>query len=41
MYAVIFEVWPTKTRKEEYINVASGLKEFLKDREVFISIERF
>ena len=41
MYAVIFEVWPTKKGKEEYLKIASFLKEFLKDRKGFISIERF
>ena len=41
MYAVIFEVWPTKKGKEEYLQIASSLKEFLQNREGFISIERF
>ncbi|MDZ7818852.1 MAG: antibiotic biosynthesis monooxygenase [Aliarcobacter sp.] len=41
MYAVIFEVWPTKEGKEEYLKIASTLKEFLQNREGFISIERF
>ena len=41
MYAIILEVWPTKTGKEEYLNIISVLKEFLKDCEGFISIERF
>jgi heme-degrading monooxygenase HmoA len=41
MYAVIFEVWPTKSGKEEYLQIASKLKEFLQNREGFISIERF
>lgn len=41
MYAVIFEVWPTKDGKEEYLQIASKLKEFLQNREGFISIERF
>ena len=41
MYAVIFEVIPTKTGKEEYLKIASTLKEFLQNREGFISIERF
>ena len=41
MYAVIFEVWPTKEGKEEYLQISSKLKEFLQDREGFISIERF
>jgi heme-degrading monooxygenase HmoA len=41
MYAVIFEVWPTKDGKDEYLQIASKLKEFLQNREGFISIERF
>jgi len=41
MYAVIFEVWPTKEGKDEYLQIASKLKEFLENREGFISIERF
>ena len=41
MYAVIFEVWPTKNGKDEYLKIASNLKEFLQNREGFISIERF
>lgn len=41
MYAVIFEVWPTKEGKEEYLKIASTLKDFLQNREGFISIERF
>ena len=41
MYAVIFEVWPTKNGKDEYLQIASILKDFLQNREGFISIERF
>ena len=41
MYAVIFEVWPTREGKDEYLQIASKLKEFLENREGFISIERF
>ena len=41
MYAVIFEVWPTKNKKDEYLKIASTLKDFLQNREGFISIERF
>ncbi len=41
MYAVIFEVWPTKEGKDEYLQIASKLKEFLENQEGFISIERF
>ena len=38
MYAVIFEVWPTKEGKEEYLKIASTLKEFLPSQKGFISI---
>ena len=41
MYAVIFEVWPIKEGKAEYLKIASTLKDFLQNREGFISIERF
>jgi heme-degrading monooxygenase HmoA len=41
MNAVIFEVWPTKNGKDEYLQIASKLKDFLQNREGFISIERF
>ena len=41
MYAVIFEVWPTKNGKDEYLQIASKFKDFLQNREGFISIERF
>ena len=41
MLAVIFEVYPTAEGKEEYLEIAAGLREFLQDRDGFISIERF
>jgi len=41
MIVVIFEVYPSKEGKGEYLAIASRLKEFLKDRPGFISIERF
>lgn len=41
MFAVIFEVKPKSTGKTEYLKIASELKEFLGNREGFISIERF
>ncbi|MCP4115854.1 MAG: antibiotic biosynthesis monooxygenase [Desulfobacteraceae bacterium] len=41
MFAVIFEVKPTREGKEEYLKIASGLRRFLENREGFISIERF
>lgn len=41
MVAVIFEVYPTKEGKAEYLAIAATLHDFLKDRPGFISIERF
>jgi len=41
MIAVIFEVWPTPEGKDEYLKIAAGLREFLENRDGFISIERF
>jgi heme-degrading monooxygenase HmoA len=41
MYAVIFEVTPTTNGLTEYLNLAANLKEFLKNCEGLISIERF
>lgn len=41
MLAVIFEVEPTAEGKEEYLEIAANLREFLENREGFISIERF
>lgn len=41
MFAVIFEVTPTAAGQEEYLKIAAGLREFLADREGFVSIERF
>lgn len=41
MFAVIFEVKPTRDGKEEYLKLASGLRYFLENRDGFISIERF
>lgn len=41
MFAVIFEVEPVNEGKDEYLRIAAGLRELLKDREGFISIERF
>jgi len=41
MLAVIFEVYPTESGKEEYLSIATSLREFLKERPGFISIERF
>ncbi|MFH0727981.1 MAG: antibiotic biosynthesis monooxygenase [Pseudomonadota bacterium] len=41
MFAVIFEVYPTEAGRSEYLSIATDLREFLKDRPGFISIERF
>jgi heme-degrading monooxygenase HmoA len=41
MIVVIFEVYPTKEGKGEYLAIAGSLRDFLKDRPGFISIERF
>jgi len=41
MFAVIFEVEPTAQGKAEYLEIASQIRDFLKDQKGFISIERF
>ncbi len=41
MVAVIFEVMPTIKGKSEYLEIASELRTFLRNRDGFISIERF
>jgi len=41
MIAVIFEVWPAAGRKQEYLDLAAGLRPLLEQVEGFISIERF
>ncbi len=41
MFAVIFEVKPTRAGKAEYLKIAAELREFLSDQDGFISIERF
>lgn len=41
MIAVIFEVTPTKDGKQEYLEIASSLREYLIKMPGFISIERF
>lgn len=41
MIAVIFEVFPKEENKQEYLDIAAGLRPLLKDAEGFISIERF
>lgn len=41
MFAVIFEVKPKETGKEQYMEIAANLRKFLENRPGFISIERF
>jgi len=39
--AVIFEVWPTEGRAQEYFDLAAALKADLEKIDGFLSIERF
>lgn len=41
MIAIIFEVWPAKGRKDEYLGIAGDLRPQLEKFDGFISIERF
>lgn len=41
MIAVIFEVWPGEGRRDEYLDIAAGLRPELEKIDGFISIERF
>lgn len=41
MFAVIFEVRPSAEGKADYLEIATELRNFLENREGFISIERF
>ena len=41
MIAIIFELTPAPGRKQEYLDLAAGLGELVKDFDGFISIERF
>ena len=41
MIAVIFEVLPHASHKQEYLDIAAALAPLLKDMDGFISIERF
>jgi heme-degrading monooxygenase HmoA len=41
MIAVIFEVWPKTSRRQDYLNIAAELKPLLEKVDGFISIERF
>jgi heme-degrading monooxygenase HmoA len=41
MIAVIFEVMPAPGRKQEYLDIAAGLRSELEKVDGFISVERF
>ena len=41
MIAVIFEVWPTDGRKDDYLGIAASLRADLNSIDGFISVERF
>jgi heme-degrading monooxygenase HmoA len=41
MIAVVFEVWPTDNRREDYLEIAAGLRSDLSAIDGFISVERF
>jgi heme-degrading monooxygenase HmoA len=39
--AVFFEVWPEPDRKQEYLDIAAGLRPLLEQIDGYISVERF
>jgi heme-degrading monooxygenase HmoA len=41
MIAVIFEAWPASGRRQEYLDIAAGLRPLLESVDGFLSIERF
>ncbi len=41
MIAIIFEVWPKRERRQEYLDIAAQLRPLLERIDGFISIERF
>ena len=41
MIAVIFEVWPSEGKAEQYFDLASALKGDLEKMDGFLSVERF
>ena len=41
MIAVIFEVWPTEGRTQDYLDIAADLRPLVAEFDGFISIERF
>lgn len=41
MIAVIFEVWPNDEGRQEYLDIATALRQELETLDGFVSIERF
>jgi len=41
MIGVVFEVWPAEGRRDEYLEIAAGMKAELERFDGFVSIERF
>lgn len=41
MIAVIFEVWPDPDHRQDYLDIAAGLRPVLEEIDGFISVERF
>ncbi|MBI1396538.1 MAG: antibiotic biosynthesis monooxygenase [Betaproteobacteria bacterium] len=41
MIAVIFEVWPSEGRLQDYLDLAAGLRSELEKIDGFLSVERF
>ena len=41
MIAIIFEVWPAAGRRQDYMDIAGGLRSELAGIDGFISVERF
>ena len=41
MIAIIFEVWPKSSRKQDYLDIAASLRPMLEKIDGFISVERF
>ena len=40
MIAVIFEVWPQDSHRDEYLDIAAALRPMLTEIDGFISVER-
>jgi heme-degrading monooxygenase HmoA len=41
MIAIIFEVWPAEGRRQDYMELAAGLRDELARIDGFVSVERF